>query len=120
MYTRHNFLMRIHIAAVKAPVVISSNLTELNITSGEDIDLSFNTTKFVNATFHWQKDGTNISKGHKYQGTTLNTLTILNAQYSDEGTYTLFAMIEGNLNTSLSIYISIGNSHYTILALNII
>ena len=98
----------VYIHAVRAPVITSNNLTEQNVTFGEDIDLSFNTTKFVNATFHWQKDGTNISKGHKYRGTTMNTLTILNAQYSDEGIYTLVVMIEGNLNASLSIHLFVG------------
>ena len=87
-------------------VTASADMNELTITSGDDIDFSFNSTRLTTANSHWQKDGANITTGNKYRGTTTNTLTLLNATEGDEGTYTLIAR-----NNSFDVMISIGKMH---------
>ena len=81
-------------------------MTELNITSGDDIDFSFNRTWLTNSNFYWELDGVNITKGRKHMGTTTNTLTLLNATETDIGTYTLVVstdMVKIYLSMSLSV-----------------
>ena len=94
-------------------------MTVLNLTTGEDVDILFNRTWTTDKSlFNWQKDGVNISSGIKYKGANTDTLTILNAQTSDEGTYTLVTWVTGYQNmTSFQIYILIGkyNTHYNLV-----
>ena len=96
---------------VNAPRVVkmSADVNELTITSGDDIDFSFNSTWLTNANFHWQKNGVNITTGNKYRGTTTDTLTLLNATEGDEGTYTLVVNIDGH-NSWLNVTVSTGNA----------
>ncbi len=42
-------------------------------------------------TYYWQLNGTNLTNGGRISGAASNTLTIVNAQVTDAGTYQLFA-----------------------------
>ena len=82
-------------------------MTTLIITTGEDVDLKYNATSIIVSdfnpvSFHWQKDGVNLSSGSKYKGTRSDTLTILNTHKRDKGTYTLTVYF-GSMNASLFI-----------------
>ena len=84
--------------AVNYPVITSRHV--ITITTGEDVDIRSNTTWItITASFYWQKDDVNVSSGIKYKGTKTDTLTIFNAQETDEGTYTLTAYFV-NINVS--------------------
>lgn len=96
---------------VNSLVVISLDTLKVNITYGDDIDFKFNTTHFINSTYFWEKNGTNISTGHKYKGTTTNILTIHDAESGDEGIYTLVINTDLINTTSFSTLLSICKLH---------
>ena len=116
----NNYLSHLHththththtITIVNFPLVISQDMTLLNVTTGEDVDISFNNSWNMNRpSFHWQKNGANISSGNKYKGTNTDTLTILNTQKTDEGTYILVNRYENITSESFYINLSIGKS----------
>lgn len=99
---------------VNEPFVIPNTITELNAISGHDLEFSFDTDIDSDAavTFYWQKDEhTIMSDGHKYKGTTTQTLTIFNIQKSDEGVYSLNFIMADPANISMgsfSVSISVG------------
>ena len=96
-----------------SPIVLLQNLTELNITLGDNIDFTFNTTsEFINASSYWEKDGVNLSMGHKYRGVTTNTLTLLNAHHTDEGMYILIIESDNHSTTPLILHLCVCKKMY--------
>ena len=87
---------------------------ELNVTSGHDLEFSFNIDMDSNASviFNWQKDGYPVSERHKYKGTNTHTLTILDIENSDEGFYSLTVVTadENIIARSFNISISVGKT----------
>ena len=96
-------------------------MTILNVTTGEDVDISFNNSWNMNRpSFHWEKNGVNLSSGNKYKGTNTETLTILSTQKTDEGTYILVIRYENITSESFYINLSIGKEYIIIMVKKIL
>ena len=105
------FLIEYSFHAVSASIAVSDSMDNVNIISGRNYDLSFNTTSpIINSLtgYRWQKDGRSTYRNQKYRGTSTRTLTLINVESSDEGTYSLSATDQNGDSLLLVVSISVG------------
>ena len=98
-----------HNHAVRKSVIIPHNTTELRFISGAGYSFSFNTSNLLIVSSKWRKDGQIIAdSGKKYRGTAMNTLTVLNAEETDSGVYSLTVTTQDRNTSTFRVNISIG------------
>ena len=99
--------------AVSASIAVSDSTDNVNIILGKNYNLSFtiNTSSLFNnslTVYCWHKDGRSTYLSQKYRGVATRTLTLVNTESSDEGTYSLIATDPSGNSSSFAVNLSVG------------
>lgn len=90
------------------PQILSINPSTANVLSGSPASFSANVTG-TGLTYHWKKNGANLSNGNGISGATSSTLTISNAQPSAEGIYSMIVTDSGSLSATGTVSLVVYN-----------
>ncbi|GAP69379.1 protein containing PKD repeat [Bacteroidales bacterium 6E] len=89
------------IAVLTVNRIVAAPLVETTLCQGENTTFSVNTSGTTPVSYQWQRDGVNINNTGAYAGTTTPTLTINNAQVTENGDYSVivtFGITQPNNN----------------------
>jgi hypothetical protein len=90
------------------PQILSITPSSANITLGSNVTFVANATG-SGLTYHWRKNGSNLTDGGGISGSTTSSLSLVNVQPSQEGAYQLVVTDSGSLSATNSVSLIVYN-----------